>query len=242
MKISIVVPVFNEEDCLEALWKRLRTVLQEIKIDFEIIFVDDASRDHTWNLIQKFHDQDTRIKGIRLAQQKGHQVAFFTGLSSAKGEAVIGMDADLQHPPEKIPELITEWREGFDLVYGFKTEQAGRSFFKKYLNQTFHRLFSLRMGSSLHPETSDFQILDRALAKKVVASWQPPVFLRCWVHFLAKKRKGIPFRAEKRFSGHSKQKFFPLLLIGLRSFLYFPRSKNIMNDFHSYPISDRLGL
>ena len=242
MKISVVIPIFNEEACLEELWKRLGPVLRETGLDFEVTLVDDASEDRTWSLIQDLHHHEPRVKGIRLAQQKGHQIAFFAGLSSAQGEAVIGMDGDLQHPPEKIPQLIEGWREGCDLVYGFKTEQPGRNFFKKCLNQFFHRIFSLRMGSALHPETSDFQILDRALVKKVTASWRPPVFLRCWIHFLAKNRKGIPFRAEKRFSGYSKQKFIPLFLIGVRSFLFFPTdSKPTQPNFPPPPIAERIG-
>lgn len=242
MKISVVIPVFNEEACLEELWKRLGPVLRGTGLDFEVILVDDASEDRTWNLIQDLHHRELRIKGIRLAQQQGHQIAFFTGLSSAQGEAVIGMDGDLQHPPEKIPQLIQGWHEGFDLVYGFKTGQPGRNFFKKFLNQSFHRIFSLRMGNALHPETSDFQILDRTLAKKVAASWRPPVFLRCWIHFLAKKRKGVPFRAEKRYSGHSKQRFIPLFMIGLRSFLFFPADcKPGQPDFPLPPIAERIG-
>lgn len=222
LKFSVVIPLLNEADCLAELWRRLQEPLQSLGVDIEVLFVDDASTDDTWARIQGLRAKDPRVKGVRLARHAGHQVAFFVGFQEATGEAVITLDGDLQHPPEKIPDFFPFWQGGADLVYGFKTEQAGRSWLKKALNRLFHKLLSLRTGLELHPETSDFQMLDRSLVERIRQTWRPPIFLRGWIHSLAQRRSGIPFRAERRFSGRTKQKLIRLCGIGLYSLLSFP--------------------
>ncbi len=240
MKISVVVPLFNEERCIQAFWQRLRAAINRIPFDFEVIFIDDASQDQTWRGICQIHKQDSRVKGIRLGLHGGHQVAFFAGLRQASGHAVIMMDGDLQHPPEKIPTLIQEWKKGVDLVYGFKTSQAGRGFLKKYLNQLFHWLLSIRSGVFFHPETSDFQILDRKLVEKILATWQPSTFLRGWIHRQATGREKIPFDAARRYGGKSRQSPIKLTGLGIQTLLCpTPSQSSKLSSF--YQIQETVG-
>ena len=239
---SIVIPLRNEEGCVEALWRRLHPVLSRTARDYEVIFVDDASTDRTWQSITRIHQNYPEVKGIRLGAHAGHQVTFFAGLQAASGEAIIMMDGDLQHPPEFLPELIQNWREGFDLVYGFKTGQPGRSRVKKNLNQFFHRLSSLRWGISLHPETSDFQIMDHSLVEAVVKGWHPSIFLRLWIHGQARRKKGIPFRAEPRFSGNTKQNIASLFWLGVQAFFLSPHLKRQPHLTPLYSVRESLGL
>lgn len=221
--LSVVVPVRDEKECLETFWKRLQPVLEELPFDFEVIFVDDASRDGTWNLIGRLHRQEPRIKGIRLAQHKGQQAALFFGLKFARGEGVITLDGDLQLPPERIPDFIRAWREeGAELVYGFKTTQEGRSPFQKLIHRGFNRLLALRSGLDFHPETSNFQLLDRKVVDRVVESWDPLIFLRGWVHREAKQKKSIPFEAEERVQGKTKYSFPTLFKFGIQYLWFFP--------------------
>lgn len=240
-KISVVVPLFNEEGCVKAFWKRLKQVLGETPFEFEVILVDDASQDQTWQRVRQIQQEDSRVKGISLSQHAGHQIAFFSGLGLASGEAVITLDGDLQHPPEKIPLLIKEWQNGFDLVYGFKTSQAGRGFVKKKMNHLFHRLLSLRSGVPFHPETSDFQILDRKVAQRVLATWHPPVFLRGWIHRQATHRYQIPFQADRRYDGKSRQNPFYLLGIGIQTLLS-PSVHKSSNLHPLYEVREKVGF
>ncbi len=222
MKLSVVTPVFNEAEGLPEFLKRLHSVLKYLPSEFEVIFVDDGSTDASWEHITAFHRQEPRAKGLRLARHSGHQAAFWAGLQAASGNAIVTLDSDLQHPPEKIHELIKGWQQGFDLVYGCKTEQLGRSKLKKSINLFFNRLLTLRSGVDLHPEASDFQLLDRGLAAKVIRFWRPPFFLRAWVHALAVKKKPVYFRADRRRFGKTKHSLFLLSRLGIYSLLFFP--------------------
>ena len=250
MKLSVVTPVLNEAEGLPAFWRRLQPVLRELSSEFEVIFVDDGSTDSSWEKITAFHREAPQAKGIRLACHKGHQVAFWVGLRHASGEAIITLDSDLQHPPEKIPELIPHWRRGFDLVYGCKTEQLGRSGIKKRLNHLFGKLFSLRSGVEFPPEASDFQLLDRRLVEKVTATWRAPFFLRGWIHGLASKKQRVPFRADQRKFGKTKHRFSSLSLLGIYSLIFFPSRRGFDKMSRSMkqkpafpcPISETLGL
>jgi len=250
MKIAIVIPLRNEEGCVPELLRRLKGVLEHVPWEWEILLVDDASCDRTWSCIRSFHREDPRVKGIRFAQPAGHEVAMFAGLEWACGDGVLTMDGDLQHPPEKIPDFVESWQDGLDLIYGFKTDQLGRSWFKMSLNRLFHLLFSLRTGISLHPETSNFQILGRRLVDQIVASWEPSIFLRGWFHRHAKKKKEIPFRADRRFWGRTKQNIPRLIAVGIRSLLFFPSNSKrsfgtgclVPGSTTFYALSETLGL
>jgi len=247
--LSIVVPVRDEAACLAAFWERLRAVLRPLSFDFEVIFVDDASRDQTWNRITRLHGEEPRVKGIRLAQHRGQQAALFLGLQSASGDGVITLDGDLQHPPERIPDFIRAWQEGAELVYGFKTIQRGRGFFQTLIHRAFNRILALRSGLSFHPETSNFQLLDKTLVSQVVESWNPSLFLRGWIHRKAQQKQAIPFEARQRFQGKTKYSTFTLCKLGLRYLWFFPAvsrtglagRKNSVPDFLS-GISESIGF
>jgi len=222
-EISVVIPLYNEAACLEELARRIQKTLDPMKIDYEVIFVDDASKDSSWDIILKWHAANLKFKGIRLRRNAGHQIAYFAGICHSSGKGIITMDADLQHPPEEIPQFMESWKNGYDLVYGFKTAQAGRSPLKKGLNRFFHGLFTFLTGVNLHPETSDFQLMDRSLTERLIATWQPHFFLRGWIHRSASKKNSIGFKADLRYRGHTKHSLARLAKLGFSALFLFPR-------------------
>ncbi len=243
MNISLVIPIFNEAPCLPELCSRLQKTLYPLWLDYEVIFVDDASSDESWEIIKNECKNNHRFKAIRLRNRSGHQRAVFTAFHKTTGDAVMTLDGDLQHPPEKIPDFLEAWKNsGSELVYGFKTAQEGRSPFKKILNRLFHRILSFRLSRSMHPETSDFQIMGRGLAERVKKTWDPAVFLRAWIHYQAKSTSRIPFEAAARFKGETKQKISWLLKLGVGTLFFFPNSTAQNLRPQALDISETLGF
>jgi len=137
-RYSVVIPVHDEADVLPALYERLRAVLEGLDGDWEIVFVDDGSRDGSYALMVELHAADPRVRILRFSRNFGHQIALTAGLDKARGDAVVTMDGDLQHPPETIPELVARWQEGNQIVYGVMTEATGESWFKRTTSRWFY--------------------------------------------------------------------------------------------------------
>lgn len=167
--ISAVIAVYNEAACLPTLYERLTAVLSSLGCGHEIIFINDGSTDSTWPIIEDLHHKDPRVKGIRIETNHGHQIAFYTGLLYASGKIILWMDGDLQHPPEVVADFYKVMQEtAAELVYGYKMIQKKRGALKKWLNQSFHRIFGLIHGIRMHPETSDFQLIQAALVSRIL--------------------------------------------------------------------------
>ena len=136
---SVVVPVYNEEEVINVTYKRLKDVMDGLDITYEIIFVNDGSRDRTRELAMEICKNDKNIKFIDFSRNFGHQTAITAGMDYASGDAVVVIDADLQDPPEVIPEMLEKWREGYDVVYGQRVKRQGETFFKKVTAKIFYR-------------------------------------------------------------------------------------------------------
>lgn len=160
-QLSIVVPAFNEASNLGKLFEELSKVLPRLGMPWEIIFVDDGSKDATWAQIRTLSQSDPRVRGLQFSRNFGHQYAVFAGLSSARGAAVICMDADLQHPSELIPELISEWQKGNKIVNTIRVDAAELPFMKKLTSRMFYTVFSFLSGVRLEPGMADFRLFDR---------------------------------------------------------------------------------
>jgi glycosyltransferase involved in cell wall biosynthesis len=202
--LSIVVPVFNESLNLEGFFARLLPVLESLGEAWEVICIDDGSQDDTAARIGVRHHADPRIKLLVLSRNFGKEAALSAGLAFAKGDAVIPIDADLQHPPELIPALIAKWREGFDVVYAVRHRRTGQSWRSRHLAKLFYWLFDKLSEVPLPHEVGDFRLLDRKVVDAINAMPERTRFMKgifAWVGF---RQTGIPYIQEERQQGESR--------------------------------------
>jgi len=183
-KISVVVPMHNESGNVAVLVDRIGEVLQTQKYRFELVLVDDGSQDDTWSSICKKHETVPEIRGIKLSRNFGHQYALLAGLSVASGDAVISMDADMQHPPETLPELIEKWERGSKVVYTRRCQQHNISAFKRKTSDWFYSVFSWLSGVTIEPGSSDFRLLDRQVLEQLLEFNDVSPFFRGAVRWL----------------------------------------------------------
>lgn len=202
--ISIVVPIYNEELVLQNFHDELRRTLDGLKLSFEIILVNDGSSDASLALMKRLRMADPRIKIISFSRNFGHQAALTAGLDVAKGDAVIMMDADLQHPPQLIPELIRQWELGYEVIYTIRKETEGEGFFKKLSSSLFYRLLRVLSHVEVDQRTPDFRLLDRKVVERFRLIREKSRFLRGLVSWLGFKQFSVEFSAPKRPAGESK--------------------------------------
>lgn len=224
-KISIVVPVYNEEENIQDFYRAVIKAMENISYDWEIIFIDDGSQDNTSALIHVLIEQDSRIKGIFLAHNFGHQIALTCGLDYADGNAVITMDGDLQHPPELIPALLEKWEKGYQIVQTVRLETEDISWFKDWTSRTYYKLFNAISDIKIKEGGSDFRLLD----KKVVLTFRQfrerARFIRGIINSMGYKQTILEFRAHKRKAGKSKftlKKMLAFALAGITTYSRFP--------------------
>lgn len=203
-RLSVVVPMFDEQDNLTKLVERLVAVLENLETSYEIILVDDGSRDATWSRIQESSKRYQHLLGLRLARNFGHQAALLAGLRRARGQAVISLDGDLQHPPELIPKMVAAWEGGAAVVETQRHYNAQTSRFKILSSLWFYRLFSAISDVQIEPGRSDFRLLDRRALEQMLAFHQSDLFLRGVVGWLDFPSVDIEFEAANRQSGESK--------------------------------------
>lgn len=204
MVLSVVIPVFNEEDNINYLVERLGSVLDPMNEEYEIILVNDGSRDRTWEKITSAAMADKRIRGISLCRNFGHQHALLAGLLNANGMAVISMDGDLQHPPELIPALFEAWKSGYRIVSTYREDSEVSGFFKRITSKYFYRFFSSMTNVPMAAGSSDFRLLDRSVIESLARFNDVDLFLRGAINWIGYPAIVIPFKAEKRFTGESK--------------------------------------
>lgn len=223
--LSIVVPVHDEAENLPLLIERLRPLLDAQVASWEIVCVDDGSRDGTLAVLRSLHRADPRINAISFSRNFGKEVAIAAGLDHARGEAVVIMDADLQHPPEVIPAFLGKWREGVLNVYGQRTDREGESRLKRNFAKAFYRLFASFGETELPEGAGDFRLLDRRVVDALRALPERARFskgLYAWVGFPS---AGVPFEVSERAHGQTKfrfRKLFSFAFDGLSSFSTVP--------------------
>jgi dolichol-phosphate mannosyltransferase len=202
--VSIVVPAFNEAGNLARLHSELAETLGPSGVSWELIFVDDGSRDATWNEIGALHAIDGRVRGLRLSRNFGHQAALIAGMTHARGSAVLSMDADLQHPPAIVPRLIAEWQDGKKIVKTVREDAPNLSAFKRISSRLFYRLFSYLSGVDLQNGMADFRLLDRQVLDQILSFKEEGLFLRGVVEWVGYPSATVPFVCAARFSGSTK--------------------------------------
>lgn len=225
--ISIVIPAYNEEKNIPILVERIKeTIGKESAFDFEIIIVDDGSTDNTWGAIKRLAKKDRRIKGIRLLYNSGQQAAIISGIKYARGDAIITMDADLQHPPEIIPELVKYWRKGFDVVQVVGRPKKEKTL-KRVLSQLYYRIYKIFTGIPLPKNAPEFRLIDSKIAKHLATSIRPrAVLLRAAVAKTTPKEKIkiIETTFGERKYGTTKYTFSRMLDLGLAGILLYTKN------------------
>lgn len=223
--ISIVIPAYCEEGNLAKLCEELIQSLASMAVTWEVIIVDDGSTDNTWNEITALHEEDSRIKGLRLSRNFGHQYALFAGLSSAAGEAIISMDSDLQHPPAVIGELLEQWHKGSKIVHTIRVDYPSITWMKKISSRIFSRIFTSLSGVELSRGMGDFRLLDRQVVDDVIQLKEGGLFLRGLIQWMGYPSSKVRFQCRDRLYGESK---FPLIKLlkyawrGITSFSLIP--------------------
>lgn len=223
--VSIVLPVFNEEQTLPALYTRLSGVMQALGEPYEILFVDDGSRDASLALLKSLGSTDPAIKIMSLSRNFGHQIAITCGLDHASGEAVVIMDADLQDPPEVIPRLITKWREGYDVVYAVREKRRGEGWFKRGTAAFFYRVLRLLTQVDIPLDTGDFRLLSRRAVNALCSVRERSRFVRGLVSWIGYRQTGVTFAREERKVGETKYPFRRMLrfaIDGITAFSFAP--------------------
>jgi polyisoprenyl-phosphate glycosyltransferase len=213
--ISIVIPAFNEEENIPIIYQEIVSHLNGIKYNYEIIFVDDGSSDDTWKVIVELSNHDNRIKGIQFSRNFGHQYALYAGLKYSLGDAVICMDADLQHPPETIPKLIEEWEKGNKIVHTVRLDLEDLSIFKKITSKLYYKMFSLLTGVKIEGGMADFRLLSRQALDGVLQFGEEGLFLRGIVQWIGYPSSCVTFQCRERFSGKSKYNLRRMLKFGI---------------------------
>ncbi|MET1247425.1 glycosyltransferase family 2 protein [Sporolactobacillus sp. STCC-11] len=225
VKFSIVVPVFNEEKVIYESYKRLKTVMDRTYERYELLFVNDGSRDRTSEILNYITEGDPNVKVIEFSRNFGHQIAITAGMDYATGQAVVVIDADLQDPPELILKMIEKWKEGFDVVYGKRVERKGETFFKKITAALFYRTLRMSTDIDIPLDTGDFRLIDRHVCDEMKRIPEKNRFIRGLVSWVGFKQTAIEYVRDERLAGETKyplKKMLKLSVDGLTSFSYKP--------------------
>lgn len=224
--VSIIAPVYNEEPVLPELYRRVREVMDGAGESWELLLVNDGSRDRSAEIIAELHQADARVKGISFSRNFGFQEAVTAGLDYAAGDAVILTDADLQDPPEVIPEMLAKWREGYDVVYGVRTEREGETWFKLVTAKLFYRLIHRITSVNIPLDTGDFRLMDRRVVNALRSMRERNRFLRGMVPWVGYRQTGVHFKREPRYAGEAKynsfRRMFKFAMNAITSFSYLP--------------------
>ena len=203
-KIAIVIPSYNEEGNIEVLVKALHDVLKKLSYSYDLIFVDDGSSDRTLQTLQTLSKTDKNLFYIELSRNFGHQNALKAGVDSAKANAVITMDGDMQHPPDLLPLLLQKWEEGYDVVYTRREEDVNLSYFKKKTSKSFYNLMNYLSEVKFEPGTADFRLMDEKVVQVFSDFSENELFIRGLVSWLGFKQFAIDYKPSERHSGDSK--------------------------------------
>ena len=220
--LSVVVPCFSEEAVVRKTHGRLVAVLEEIPgLDFEIVYVDDGSRDSTLDLLRELQRADQRVRVIALSRNFGHQIAVTAGLQSVVGDVVVVIDADLQDPPEVIPEMLDRWRDGVDIAYGVRTERAGETKFKRWTAFAFYRLIRRLANIPIPLDTGDFRLMDRMAVDAFLAMPERDRWVRGMVAWTGFRQEPVQYKRAARAAGVTKYPFRKMLRFAVDGILSF---------------------
>ena len=234
MLLSVIIPCYNEDAVLRATHERLTKVLREIELDYELIFVNDGSVDQTQQILTQLHLHDPHVRVLLFSRNFGHQIAVTAGLESSAGDAVVIIDADLQDPPEVIPQMINLWREGNEVVYGSRIEREGESSFKLWTAKLFYRVINRLSETKMPMDAGDFRLLDRKVVEVIKEMPERARFIRGMVSWAGFRQIALPYHRAARHAGDSKyplRKMIHFAMDGIISFSLVPLKIAIWSGF-----------
>jgi len=214
-EISIVVPLYNEEKNIRLMYDRLVSSILKITSNFEIIYVNDGSKDNSFLELVKLSNEDERVKYINFSRNFGHQIAVTAGLDYSKGAAVVIIDGDLQDPPEVIPEMYAKHKEGFEVVYGQRLKRKGDNFFKKITAKYFYRILKKITSINIPLDTGDFRLIDQKIVKDLKNMPEQNKFLRGQIAWLGYRQTSVFFERDERKFGETGYPFSKMLKFAL---------------------------
>ena len=237
---SVIAPIYNEIESIPELYRRVSETMDAMGDTWELIMVDDGCTDGSTQVILDLAEKDERIKPLIFARNFGHQIAVTAGWDHARGDAVIIIDADLQDPPEVIPELADKWKEGFEVVYAVRSEREGESWFKKTTAAMFYRLIFRITDVKIPLDTGDFRLLDRKVVNVLKTMHERHRFPRGMAAWVGFKQVGVEYKRAERFAGETKYPFKKMLKLAMNAitgFSYFPLQLSSFFGFLSAGLS-----
>jgi len=225
VRISIVIPMYNEEEVIAETYRRLRETMLQQPEAFELVFVNDGSRDRTVEIIREIAGRDRTVRLIDFSRNFGHQIAISAGMDFALGDAVVVIDADLQDPPSVILQMIEKWKEGYDVVYGRRLKRKGETAFKKLTAKMFYRLLRSMTTVDIPVDTGDFRLIDRRVCDVLRSLKEKNRYVRGLVSWVGFKQTAVEYVREERFAGETKyplKKMISFAADGITSFSYKP--------------------
>ena len=225
-KISVVVPMYYEEEIVHECYHELKEVLTSIKnYDYEIVFVNDGSKDRTLELLEKIAKKNNKVKIVSLSTNFGHQAAVSAGLTVVSGDAIVIIDADLQDPPSLIPDMLKLWEDGYEIIYGKRKRRDGESFLKLFTAKMFYKILNKMSSISIPRDTGDFRLVDKKVVQVINSLPEHNKFLRGLFIFTGFKQKEFLYERKERYAGKSKytvKKMVKLAADGIIGFSYKP--------------------
>ena len=225
-KVSIIIPAYNEEESLPLLYDRLSKVILNLKnYEFELLFINDGSKDNTLKIIKGLREKDSKISYVDFSRNFGKEVAMIAGLDYAKGDCVIFIDADLQDPPELIPELIKYWEEGYDDVYARRKSRKGETFLKKFTSKMYYKVLQSLTRVEIQKDTGDFRLLDRRCVNALKQLRETQRCSKSMFSWIGYNKKEVLFDRDPRVAGTTKwnyKKLIDLAIDGITSFTTSP--------------------
>ncbi len=235
-KVSIIIPAYNEEESLPFLYERVEKVINGIdNYEFEILFVNDGSKDKTIELIKKYRKKDKRINYVDFARNFGKETAMIAGLDYATGDCAIFMDADLQDPPELIPEMIKYWEEGYDDVYAQRRSRKGETWLKKFTSKMYYKVLQALTRVEIQKDTGDYRLLDRRCVnalKKMRETGRNSKSMFSWIGY---KKKAIMYDRDPRVAGQTKWNYAKLINLAIDGITSFTTSPLRISTFLAIP-------
>lgn len=235
-KITIIIPAYNEEESLPFLYERLDKLMGDMKnYDFEILFVNDGSKDKTISIIKELREKDKRISYVDFSRNFGKEIAMIAGLDYATGDCVIFMDADLQDPPELIPELVKYWEEGYDDVYAKRRSRKGETWLKKFTSKMYYKVLQKTTRIEIQKDTGDFRLLDRRCVnalRKIRESERNTKSMFSWIGY---KKKEVLYDRDSRVAGTTKWNYIKLIDLAIDGITSFTTSPLRLSTYIAIP-------
>ena len=242
-KVSIIIPAYNEEESLTRLYERLNNLMNHVQnYEFEVLFVNDGSKDRTIQIIKQLREKDKRICYVNFSRNFGKEIAMIAGMDYITGDCAIFMDADLQDPPELIPELIKYWEEGYDDVYAKRRSRKGETFFKKFTSKAYYKILQSLTSVEIQRDTGDFRLLDKRCInalKKMRESQRCSKSMFSWIGY---KKKEVEYDRDPRIAGKTKWNYKKLVDLAIDGITSFTTSPLRISTYISIPTFFALGV